>query len=456
MNARRLIGSPASGLIIAAPSSGSGKTLVTLGLLRHLRNLGIDVVSAKSGPDYIDPAFHEAATGRPSRNLDPWAMRERTLGDIAGDMAANADDIICEGVMGLFDGASLSGDRFDGSTAALAEITGWPVILVIDASKQAASAAVVAKGFAEHRPFVDVIGVIFNKVGSDKHADILTRALEKIAPELKVFGTLPRTPELTLPSRHLGLVQAAEHPDLEKFLERAGTWVGEHLDITAIRRAMRSWPVRPRSDSPTIIPPLGQRIAVAQDDAFAFCYPAVLEGWRSAGSEIELFSPLANEAPSDAVDAIYLPGGYPELHGGRIASNWEFLDGLQRAADASKPIFGECGGYMVLGHGLTDADGRRHPMAGLLPLETSFATRRLHLGYRRATLAKAGPLGGARTRFRGHEFHFATVVEEGPGLPLFRIEDANGNDMGETGLADRRVVGSFIHLIDLESTADAY
>lgn len=456
MNARRLIGSPASGLIIAAPSSGSGKTLVTLGLLRHLRNLGIDVVSAKSGPDYIDPAFHEAATGRSSRNLDSWAMRERTLGDIAGDMAASADDIICEGVMGLFDGASLSGDRFDGSTAALAEITGWPVILVIDASKQAASAAVVAKGFAEHRPFVDVVGVIFNKVGSPKHADILTQALEKIAPELTLFGTLPRTPELTLPSRHLGLVQAAEHPDLEKFLERAANWVGEHLDITAIRRAMRSWPVRPRHDSPTIIPPLGQRIAVARDDAFAFCYPAVLEGWRSAGSEIELFSPLANEAPSDSADAIYLPGGYPELHGGKIAANWEFLDGLQRAADTSKPIFGECGGYMVLGHGLTDSDGRRHPMAGLLPLETSFATRRLHLGYRRATLAKAGPLGGARTRFRGHEFHFATVVEEGPGLPLFRIEDANGNDLGETGLADRRVMGSFIHLIDLETTADAY
>lgn len=358
--------------------------------------------------------------------------------------------------MGLFDGASLSNDRFDGSTAALAEITGWPVILVVDASKQAASAAVLAKGFAAHRQSVDVAGVIFNKVGSDKHAEILTKALERIAPDLKMFGALPRTPELTLPSRHLGLVQAAEHPDLEKFLERASDWVGQHLDITAIRRSMRSWPVRPREDSPTIIPPLGQRIAVAYDDAFAFCYPAVLEGWRSAGAEIELFSPLANEAPTESADSIYLPGGYPELHGGRIAANWEFLDGLQRAADASKPIFGECGGYMVLGHGLTDADGRRHPMAGLLPLETSFAKKRLHLGYRRATLAKAGPLGGARTRFRAHEFHFATVVEEGPGLPLFRIEDANGNDLGETGLADRRVIGSFIHLIDLEKPADTY
>ena len=182
---------------------------------------------------------------------------------------------------------------------------------------------------------------------------------------------------------------------------------------------------------------------------------SVLAGWRAAGSEISFFSPLTNQAPDPKADAIYLPGGYPELHAGRIASNWDFMEGLQQAADTSKVIFGECGGYMVLGHGLTDADGRRHPMAGLLPLETSFATRRLHIGYRRVALAKAGPLGGARTRFRGHEFHFATVIEEAPGLPLFRASDAGGNALGEVGLADRRVVGSFIHLIDLEGADGA-
>ena len=450
MTDRRLTGVPGSGLIIAAPASGSGKTLITLGLLRHLRNSGVDVISAKAGPDYIDPAFHAAATGRACHNLDSWAMRDVTLAEIAGGLAASADDIICEGVMGLFDGATLSDDRFDGSTAALAQITGWPVILVVDASKQAASAAVLAKGFARHRPAVDVAGVIFNKVGSERHAKLLSDALKKIAPDLEVFGALPSNETLQLPSRHLGLVQAGEHKDLEPFLEKAATWIGEHLDIAALRRAMRPWPVRPKSDAPLLLPPLGQRIAVARAEAFAFSYPTVLDGWREAGAEVKFFSPLANETPDINADAIYLPGGYPELHAGRIAANWAFLDGLQQAADDSKAIYGECGGYMVLGHGLTDADGRRHPMAGLLPLETSFAKRRMHIGYRRATLAKAGPLGGARTRFRGHEFHFATIIEEGPGLPLFRCEDASGNELGETGLADRRVVGSFIHLIDLE------
>lgn len=450
MTERRLTGMPGSGLIIAAPASGSGKTLITLGLIRHLRDAGIDVVSAKTGPDYIDPAFHTAASGRACRNLDPWAMRESSLSELAGDLAANADDIICEGVMGLFDGAVVSDDRFDGSTAALAEITGWPVVLVIDAGKQAASAAVLAKGFARQRSTVDVAGVIFNRVGSDRHAALLRKAMDKIAPDLEVFGTLPRDEDMELPSRHLGLVQAEEHSDLAGFLDRAAAFVGAHVDITALRRAMRPWPVRPKTDAPALLPPLGQRIAVARDEAFAFHYAAVIDGWRAAGSEIEFFSPLANEQPSINADAIYLPGGYPELHAGKIAANWAFLDALQAAADESKVIFGECGGYMVLGHGLIDADGRRHPMAGLLPLETSFAKRKMHLGYRRVTLAKAGPLGGARTRFRGHEFHYATVIEEGPGLPLFRVESADGQELPEAGLADRRVVGSFIHLIDQE------
>lgn len=453
MSARRLSGTPASGLIIAAPSSASGKTLITLGLLRHLRDIGVDIISAKTGPDYIDPAFHAAATGRPCRNLDPWAMREESLAEIAGDMAATADDIICEGVMGLFDGATQAGDKTEGSTAALAEITGWPVILVIDASKQAASAAVIAKGFAAHRKNVDVAGVIFNRVGGERHVEILRESMRQIAPDLEVYGALPRTEGLELPSRHLGLVQAREHKDLEKLLDKAANWIGEHLDITAIRRAMRPWPVRPKADAPVLIPPLGQRIAVARDDAFAFCYPSLIEGWRAAGAEINFFSPLTNQAPDHKADAIYLPGGYPELHAGRISSNWDFMDGLQQAAEASKPIFGECGGYMVLGHGLTDAEGRRHPMASLLPLETSFATKRLHIGYRRVTLAKAGPLGGARTRYRGHEFHFASIIEEGPGLPLFKAEDAQGRDLGSIGLADRRVIGSFIHLIDQEAAA---
>lgn len=453
MTTRKLTGVPGSGLIIAAPSSGSGKTLLTLGLLRRLRDMGVDVVSAKVGPDYIDPAYHAAASDRPCRNLDPWAMRETSLAELAGNLAASADDIICEGVMGLFDGATSADDKSDGSTAALAEITGWPVVLVVDAAKQAHSAAVIVKGFATHRKNVDIAGVIFNRVGSDRHAAILKNALAKICPDIPCLGTLPRSEALSLPSRHLGLLQAREHPDLERFLNLAADFVDRHVDISKLRRAMRPWSVRPKTRAPMLIPPLGQRIAIARDDAFAFCYPAVVEAWRDAGAEIKFFSPLTNQAPDADADAIYLPGGYPELHAARLSANWTFLEGLQQAADRNTAILGECGGYMVLGAGIVDKDGRRHPMADLLPLETSFHQRKLHLGYRRVTLAKSGALGGARTRFRGHEFHFATVLEEGPGIPLFRASDAEGNDIGDVGLADRRVMGSFVHLIDIDEAA---
>ena len=451
MSTRRLTGIPGGGVIIAAPSSGSGKTLVTLGLLRKLRDMGVDVVSAKTGPDYIDPAFHAAASGRKCKNLDPWAMREDTLAQIAADLASSADDIVCEGVMGLFDGAALTDDKHDGSTASLAEITGWPVILVVDAARQAASAAVIVQGFAAHRKNVDIAGVIFNKVGGPRHQEILRDACKRFVPDIDVLGCLPRIDDLVLPERHLGLVQARELTALESFLERAADWVGAHIDMERLRKVMRPWPVRPDMDGPVPIPPLGQHIAVARDDAFAFCYPLVLEGWRKAGAEISMFSPLTNEAPSPLADAVYLPGGYPELHAGRISANWDFMDGLQKAAEDGKTIFGECGGYMVLGKGLVDADGRRHPMAGLLPLETRFDKRQLHLGYRRVTLAKGGPLGPARRKFRGHEFHYATVEQEGPGLPLFQSQDASGREHGNNGLADGRVVGSFIHLIDMET-----
>jgi cobyrinic acid a,c-diamide synthase len=196
------------------------------------------------------------------------------------------------------------------------------------------------------------------------------------------------------------------------------------------------------------LPPLGQRIAVARDVAFAFTYPAMLEGWRSAGAELTLFSPLADEPPAADVDAVFLPGGYPELHAGRLAGNQRFLAGLAAAARGGAVIYGECGGYMVLGRGLVDASGARHAMAGLLPLETSFAERRRQLGYRQARLAAAGPLGKAGAAFRGHEYHYATITEEGAGMPLFAAADADGSDLGTTGRVSERVMGSFLHLVD--------
>jgi cobyrinic acid a,c-diamide synthase len=438
----------ARGLIVAAPASGSGKTVVTLALLRHFAAAGVRVASAKVGPDYIDPAFHAAAGGGECLNLDPWAMRPATLAGIVGRLAGEADLILCEGVMGLFDGATAT----TGSTADIAAAGGWPVLLVVDARAQAASAAAVVRGFAGHRPDVAVGGVVFNRVGGERHARVLGEACAASLPDVPVLGCLPRADDLALPERHLGLVQAAEHPDLGAFLDLAAGLVEAHVDLAAVAAMARPWRGLPAVAPAAVpLPPPGQRIAVARDEAFAFAYPLTLAGWRSAGAEVVPFSPLADQPPAPDADAVYLPGGYPELHAGRLAAAGRFLEGLRRAAERDAAVFGECGGYMVLGDGLIDAAGRRHSMAGLLPVETSFAERRLHLGYRRATLIDDTPLGRHGTRFRGHEFHYARIVDESGERRLFDCDNADGEPAGPAGLIRGTVFGSFVHLIDREA-----
>jgi len=440
-------GSPAKGLIIAAPSSGSGKTLFTLALLRALRNASLSVASAKVGPDYIDPAFHHAASAQPCLNLDTWAMRPDTLAYLIQALNNSADLIIAEGVMGLFDGADCDDDLADGSTASLARRTGWPVVLLVDARAQAASAAAVVRGFAEHSPDVRVAGVIFNRVGSTSHADTLTRSCHRHLPDIPVLGCLPRNRELVLPERHLGLVQAGEHADLENFLDAAARWVCEHVDLAAVQGLARPSSRQTFEPSATLLAPFGQRIAVARDQAFAFSYTATLDGWSAAGASILPFSPLAGEAPTPDCDAIYLPGGYPELYAGQLASNG-FIDGIQHAASMGTQVFGECGGYMVLGETLIDAGGTRHKMAGLLALETSFAERKLHLGYRDTMTVTNSLLGSTGSAFRGHEFHYAAIIREPPEQALFSVKNARGNELGSGGLVAGNVAGSFMHLID--------
>jgi cobyrinic acid a,c-diamide synthase len=435
----------ARGLILAAPASGSGKTLVTAGLLRHLRRRGVRVAAAKAGPDFIDPTFLAAATGAPCPNLDVWAMRPETLAGLVAALEAAAEIVLCEGVMGLFDGTGADGEA--GSTADLARITGWPVVLVVDARGQGASAAALLRGFAHHRPELPLAGVIFNRVASERHRALLAGAVTRHLPGLAVLGALPADPGLALPSRHLGLVPAAEIAAAEAVTDHAAALVGAALDIDRLLGLARLSLLGGAEAAPGVAP-LGRRIAVARDDAFRFAYPAVLDGWRRDGAELSFFSPLADEPPDPAADAVYLPGGYPELWAGRLAAGEAFLAGLRRAAAGGKPIYGECGGYMVLGEALIDADGRSRPMAGLLPLVTSFAERRLSLGYRCATSLASGPFGRPGARFRGHEFHYATVVLEDAAEPLWSATDAADRDLGTYGSRCGSVFGSFIHLID--------
>lgn len=436
----------APGVIVAAPASGSGKTTVTLALLRALRGKGQKVGSFKVGPDYIDPVFHARASGLPCPNLDSWGMRIETLSGLGDQIAQDVDLVIGEGVMGLFDGALVG----QGSTADLASLFDMPVILVVDAGRMGASAAALVGGFINHREDVDVAGIIFNRVASEIHADLLKRACDDHFSQ-PVIGCLPTSLKLELPSRHLGLVQADEKPTLESFLDEAAGIVEKHLDLDQFQRLARPFGLGLYGPAPCPLRPLGQRIAVAEDLAFAFAYPAVLDGWRHAGAEVTTFSPLNDEPPPEDADAVYLPGGYPELHAGRLADSLNFLDGLRRAAARSAFVYGECGGFMVLGDALIDKEGARHAMAGLLPVTTSFENPKRHLGYRSLQLLQPSPLGPAGTTFRGHEFHYASIVEQsepGGAATLFSAKDARGGDKGEQGLVRGSVAGSFMHLID--------
>jgi cobyrinic acid a,c-diamide synthase len=431
---------------VAAPSSGSGKTVVTLGLLAALRQDGVAVASLKAGPDYIDPVFHAHATERPCYNVDSWAMRAETVNGAVAQGASGTDLVLVEGVMGLFDGATLNA----GSTAEIAKRTGWPVVLVVDAHAQGASAAASVLGFSTFDADIDIAGVIFNRVGSERHQRVIAEAMARVLPKVLVLGMIPSSLDLELPSRHLGLVQAAEHPDLANLISRTARIVAQHVDLPTLKALTKPWTAKGTARP---LPPLGQRIAVARDEAFAFAYPLVLDGWRNQGAEISFFSPLDDETPHKESDAVFLPGGYPEVHAYRLSSAERFMEGMRDAARAGKTIYGECGGYMVLGRGMRDADGTIHSMTGLLPLGTSFEERKLHLGYRRLTLIADTPLGPVHTKLKGHEFHYATVTNEGPGQHLFEAADADGRKLGATGQAAGQVFGSFIHLIDRETKA---
>jgi cobyrinic acid a,c-diamide synthase len=426
-------------LLIAAPRSGSGKTTLTLGLLAALKRRGVKVRAAKCGPDYIDPAFHAAATGAPSLNLDSWAMTQSLLETAAAEAAAKADLLIVESAMGLFDGTS--GER-TGSAAELVLALHLPVLLVLDVSGQAQSAAAELRGFASHDSRVNIAGAVLNRVGSERHRRIIEAAIAPLG--IPVVGGIPRDEKIHLPERHLGLVQASEHGDLTARLERLAEIVEQGCDLDRIAALAPNLSVEEKAI--IALPPPGQTIALARDDAFSFIYPHLLSGWRRAGAEIVPFSPLADDPPPSHCDACWLPGGYPELHAGRLAAATCFKSGLAKFA-TSRPVHGECGGYMVLGEWLEDAEGKRHAMTGVLSHATTFAKRRLHLGYRTAKLSASCPLGHRGETVRGHEFHYATLTESGSDVPLAEIFDAEGKSLGASGGRRGYVTGAFFHVV---------
>jgi cobyrinic acid a,c-diamide synthase len=429
-------------LIIGAPRSGSGKTSVTIGLLRAFARRGLRVRGVKSGPDYIDPGFHQAASGLAGLNLDSWAMEPDLLAHLLAEASEDTDLLLIESAMGLFDGIA-GGEGRTGAAADLSRLLGIPVLLVLDVSGQSQTAAAVAVGFQHYDPAVKMAGVVLNRAGSERHVRLSKAAIEDKG--LAVVGAVMRDSTLSLPERHLGLVQASEHPAIQPHIDRLADVVEQSLDLDAIL-ALAVDIAPPSGSTSAHLPPPGQRIAIASDAAFTFLYPHLGRHWRSVGAELLPFSPLANEGPSADADACWLPGGYPELHAGILSSAFGFREGLARFAE-SRPVHGECGGYMVLGAHLEDAEGNTHAMTGLLSHSTSFAKRKMNLGYRQARLLHDGPLGSAGEVIRGHEFHYASVTDKGTDEAFAEIADGTGTPIGLSGGRRGFVTGTFFHAI---------
>jgi cobyrinic acid a,c-diamide synthase len=429
-------------LLLAAPASGSGKTTVAAALMRLFSDRGLRVAPFKVGPDYIDPSHHRAAAGRPSRNLDGWMLphdtvralfRRATSGERAADVA------LVEGVMGLFDGRS--GTSEEGSTAEMAKLLSAPVVLVLDAGAMARTAGAVVHGLHTFDPALRLAGVVLNRIASERHFVLCRDAIAQ-RTRVPVLGWLPKDPALAVPSRHLGLVLAAERPmDLERLAARAA----ETLNVDELLRIARSAPSVPASPDP-LPPPCGIRraaIGVARDAAFDFYYEDNLDLLRDLGAELRFFSPLEDAAPPEGVGALYIGGGYPELHAARLAANAAMREAIRRFADAGRPVYAECGGLMYLSEALVDQQGVRHPMVGLVP-GTSVMQQRVVLGYREAEARRDSPIAERGQVVRGHEFHYS-ALDQAPASPAYRRvvgEEVEGTVGGPRG----NVLASYIHL----------
>jgi cobyrinic acid a,c-diamide synthase len=430
-------------LIIAGTHSGVGKTTVTLAILAALAARGRRVQPFKAGPDFIDPGHHGAATGRPSRNLDGWMLGEAVNRDIFTRAAADADISIVEGMMGLFDGSSPVNEI--GSTAELAKQLDAPVLLVIDGSAMARSAAAMVSGYAKFDPALRVAGVLFNRVGSEGHYKLLKEAVEQETNVVAV-GYLRPDPAVTISDRHLGLVTAMEQGTGELY-GRLAKAAEETVDLDRIEALARSCRELPAAVPQPVMRSHGRtvRIGVAQDLAFCFYYPDNLELLEAEGAEVVKFSPLNDQVLPD-VDMLYLGGGYPELHGERLAGNVTMRTAIRKFAERGGTIYAECGGMMYLTQAIRNFAGVSHEMVGLFPAEAVMRKPGLTLGYRTVELSQGCILGASGTTARGHEFHYSTLVPKGRLDYACALRDARGESNGSDGLVVGNTLGLYTHV----------
>lgn len=426
--------------VIAGTHSGCGKTTAALALMAALRRRGLVVQPFKAGPDFIDPGHHETVTGRPSHNLDGWIMGRDGVLDVFRRYAADADVAVVEGVMGLFDG--FSGADEDGSTAQLAKWLDAPVVLVADARSMARSAAALVKGYAEFDPDLRVAGVLFNRIGSDNHRSLIEEAMTGL-PKMAALGFLARDESLALPSRHLGLVTAGDHALDREAVDRLANWLEAGCNAGRVANLAADAPCAPPDGTPAPEPDV--RLGLARDEAFCFCYHENLRLLRAAGAELVTFSPLADEALPPDLDGLYLPGGYPELHAGRLAGNARLRADIRAFCASGRPVYAECGGFMYLMESLTDAQGTAHPMVGALPLAAAMGDRFRALGYREVVTNRPTPLGPAWTMLRGHEFHYSSIATAGDVEAAYKVMDRKGWTGAREGFLCGNTLGTYVH-----------
>ena len=426
------------GLLIAGTHSGCGKTTVTLAVMAALSRRGVAVHPFKCGPDFIDPSLHRMVTGRVSRNLDVRMCGEPFVRSTFARHAGSDGCAVVEGVMGLFDGG-------EGSAATLAKTLGLPVILVIDVRSAAESVAAVAKGFDTLDPDLQLAGIICNRVGSDRHRQMVADAVAAhcAAP---IVGFLPRREEVAIPSRHLGLHMGEEHPLQGGGLKQLADLAESHLDLDRLlaiaegRQALETKDFWPGGLSVNTGAPI--RLAVARDAAFCFYYEDNLDLLRAAGAELVFFSPLADAALPEGASGLYLGGGYPELHARQLSGNTTMLAAIRAFAVSGRPVLAECGGFMALTRSIIDLEGQSHPMAGVFPFVARMQARLRSLGYRRPTQTRGTMLGHASTVLHGHEFHYSTIEEVDPTVTTaFLLEDGRTE-----GYVRHNTLAGYLHL----------
>lgn len=429
-------------IVIAGTGSGAGKTTVTIGLMAALKRKGYIVQGFKCGPDYIDPTYHTAVTGRASRNLDSYMLPHDTVKEIFVRGSAGADISIIEGVMGMYDGKEATSDK--GSTAEISILTDSPVLLVVNCQSMARSAAAIVKGFQLLNPAARIVGVIANKVGSEGHYKLVKSAIEQECG-IPVVGYLKRENELEIPERHLGLVPSVERGELAPLFARLADLIGESVDLDLVWELAKAEELRaePKLFAPTAAPER-VTIAVAKDPAFHFYYPENLELLEAYGARLRFFSPLANETVPAEAGGLYIGGGFPEEFAAELSQNQAVLESFRAAIQSGLPTLAECGGFMFLTEAIVTTEGDSYPMVGLIPGKVTMQKKLAALGYREVRGKAGNFLLGTEDVAKGHEFHYSTYQADAVLPHAYETKGLRGTK--PEGYAQGNLVAGYTHL----------